>query len=270
MYENFYGFKERPFNMTPDPKFFFPSSKHSEALDSLTYAINERKGFVVITGEIGAGKTTVCRTLLSRLEPNTKIALITNTYVTAKEMLMAILDEFGVEYKHTSKGRLLSRLNEFLIDQLSKNTNLVLIIDEAQNLTPSVLEEIRMISNLETETEKLIQIILMGQPQLKEKLALPRLEQLRQRIVVHYHISPLNKEEMVEYIEHRLKIASTNGFDYFTPNAMDLIYRFSKGTPRLVNIICDSALLSGYVYEAKQIDEKIMGEAISEAPFSKL
>ncbi|MDP1853795.1 MAG: XrtA-associated ATPase [Candidatus Omnitrophota bacterium] len=270
MYENFYGFKESPFNMTPDPKFFFPSQKHTEALDSLTYAINERKGFVVITGEIGAGKTTVCRTLLNRLAANTKIALIINTYVTAKEMLMAILDEFGVEYKHTSKGRLLSRLNEFLIEQLSQNINLVLIIDEAQNLTPSVLEEIRMISNLETETEKLIQIILMGQPQLKEKLSLPRLEQLRQRIVVHYHINPLNKDEMVEYIEHRLKIATSNGFDFFTPAAMELIYRFSKGTPRLVNIICDSALLSGYVYEAKQIDEKIMSEAIKEAPFSKL
>lgn len=268
MYEDFYGFKEKPFNMTPDPKFFFPSAKHTEALDSLTYAVNERKGFVVITGEIGAGKTTVCRTLLSRLDPNTKVALITNTYVSAKELLMAILDEFGVEYNCASKGRLLSRLNEFLIEQLSQNINVVLIVDEAQNLTPSVLEEIRMISNLETETEKLIQIVLMGQPQLKKKLSLPRLEQLRQRIVVHYHLSPLTQEETNEYIRHRLKLASNNGSEYFTPSAVELIYRFSKGTPRLVNLICDSAFLSGYVYEAKLIDEKIMGETIKEAPFS--
>ncbi|MEK6715298.1 MAG: AAA family ATPase [Candidatus Omnitrophota bacterium] len=268
MYEKFYGFKEKPFNITPDPKFFFPSSKHSEALDSLIYAINERKGFVAITGEIGAGKTTVCRALLNKLDPNTKTALITNTYVNAKELLMSILDDFGVDYKPASKARLLSRLNEFLVEQLSQNMNVVLIIDEAQNLTPSVLEEIRMISNLETETEKLIQIILMGQPQLKKKLQLESLTQLRQRIAVHYHIYPLSKEEMVGYIRHRLTIASNNGFDFFTDEALGLIYGFSKGVPRLVNLICDSALLSGYVYEAKQIDAKIMEETIKEAPFS--
>lgn len=268
MYENFYRLKEKPFNMTPDPKFFFPSAKHTEALDSLIYAISERKGFVVITGEIGAGKTTVCRTLLSKLEPNTKVALITNTYVNAKELLMGILDEFGIEYKPASKARLLAKLNAFLIEQLSKNINVVLIIDEAQNLSPSVLEEVRMISNLETETEKLIQIVLMGQPQLRKKLSLERLEQLRQRIVVHYHLSPLNKEETNEYVQHRLKLASANGADFFTTEALGLIYNFSKGIPRLVNLICDSALLSGYVSEAKQINEEIMAEVIKEAPFS--
>lgn len=270
MYEKFYGFKEKPFNITPDPKFFFPSTKHTEALDSLIYAINERKGFVAITGEIGAGKTTICRTLLNKLDPNTKIALVTNTYVNAKELLMSILDDFGVEYKPSSKARMLMRLNEFLIEQLAQNMNVVLIIDEAQNLTPSVLEEIRMISNLETETEKLIQIILMGQPQLKKKLKLESLTQLRQRIVVHYHIYPLSKEEMVEYIRHRLRIASNNGFDFFTDEALGLIYGFSKGVPRLVNLICDSALLAGYATDSKQINEKLMQEVIEEAPFAEI
>ena len=270
MYENFYGLKEKPFNMTPDPKFFFPSVKHNEALDSLIYAINQRKGFVVITGEIGAGKTTVCRTLLNRLDSNTKVALITNTYVNAKELLMNILDEFSVEYKPMSKGRLLAKLNEFLIEQLANDVNVVLIIDEAQNLTPSVLEEIRMISNLETETDKLIQIVLMGQPQLKKKLKLERLEQLRQRIVVHYHIYPLTREEMADYITHRLRVVSNNGFDFFTKEAVEQVYNFSKGTPRLVNLICDSALLSGYVSETKEINEEMMSAVIREAPFSNL
>jgi len=266
MYENYYGLKEKPFNMTPDPKFFFASVKHNEALDSLIYAIGERKGFVVITGEIGAGKTTICRTLLNKLASNTKTALITNTFVNAKELLMNILDEFDIEYKPASKGRLLAILNNFLIEQLSRNVNVALIIDEAQNLTPAVLEEIRMISNLETEREKLIQIVLMGQPQLIKKLTLPRLEQLRQRIIVHYHLNPLNKEETFDYIKHRLKLTSNNGADFFTDEALELIYQFSRGTPRLVNLICDSALLSGYAQDIKQIDDSLMKEVISESP----
>ncbi|MEW6074713.1 MAG: AAA family ATPase [Candidatus Omnitrophota bacterium] len=264
MYEKFYGFSEKPFNTTPDSKFFYPSAKHTEALNSLIYAINEKKGFVVITGEIGAGKTTVCRATLNKLEPNTKVALITNTNLTCKELIAQILEEFEVEYKPGTKQKLLSQLNHYLIRQLAADINLVLIIDEAQNLSSKVLEEVRMLSNLETEKEKLIQIILLGQPQLKTKLQNPKLEQFQQRISVYYHIPGLTKEETRDYIFHRLKLVSSNGVDIFSPKAMDMIYAYSRGIPRLINLVCDSALLSGYVYEISKITEKIIHEVISE------
>jgi len=265
MYEKFFSFTEKPFNTTPDSKFFFPSVKHLEALNSLRYAIDERKGFVVITGEIGAGKTTVCRTLLNQLDINTKVGLVTNTHLTKRELLATILDEFEIEYKSGSKQKLLSLLNQYLIKQLAQDMNIVLIIDEAQNLTPSVLEEVRMLSNLETEKEKLIQIILMGQPQLKAKLENPKLEQFKQRIAVYYHLESLSKDETQEYISHRLKLASSNGtLEIFDKTAIDLIYAYSRGVPRLINLVCDSALLSGYVLDTKQITEKIIADVIKE------
>lgn len=268
MYEKFYGFSEKPFNITPDSKFFFPSAKHAEALNSLIYAINERKGFVVITGEIGAGKTTVCRTLLNKLDINTRVALITNTHLTAKELIAEILEEFEIEHNGGTKQKLLSHLNGFLIRQLTQDTNVVLIIDEAQNLTPKVLEEVRMLSNIETEKEKLIQIILLGQPQLRAKLEDPKLEQFKQRITVYYHLRELTKEEAGEYIMHRMKLVSTNGVaDIFDRQALDLIYAHSRGIPRLINLVCDSALLSGYIYDTKSITEKIIGNVIQERDF---
>jgi general secretion pathway protein A len=269
MYEKFYGFTEKPFNTTPDSKFFFPSAKHTEALNSLIYAINERKGFVVVTGEIGAGKTTVCRTMLNKLENNTQVAIITNTHLTCRELIAQILEEFDVDYKPGTKQKLLSQLNAYLIKQLAANINMVLIIDEAQNLTPTVLEEVRMLSNLETEKEKLIQIILLGQPNLKAKLQNPRLEQFHQRIALHYHLIGLTKDETQEYILHRLKLASSNGIDIFTPKALDLVFDYSRGIPRLINLICDSALLSGYVEETKRITESIICEVAKERDFSQ-
>jgi len=269
MYEKFYGFSEKPFNTTPDSKFFFSSSKHLEALNSLRYAIDERKGFVVITGEIGAGKTTVCRTLINILDLNTKVAIITNTHLTPKELIAEILDEFEVEYKPGTKQKLLSQLNHYLIRQLANDVNMVLIIDEAQNLTSKTLEEVRMLSNLETEKEKLIQIILLGQPQLKAKLENANLEQFRQRIAVYYHLSSLSREETREYILHRLKLVTSNGYaDIFLPEAIDLIYTYSRGIPRLINLISDSALLSGYVYETRQITEQIIKEVAKERSFN--
>ncbi len=270
MYYKFYGFKEAPFNMTPNSRFFFESAKHVEALSTLVYAIESRKGFVVITGEIGSGKTTVCRALLNRLDSTTQTALITNTHIGGKDLLNTILEDLDVEYASGSKARLLSQLNQYLIEQLRNDRNVVLIIDEAQNLKTAVLEEVRMLSNLETENEKLIQIILLGQPELKKKLAMPRLEQLRQRIAVYYHLTPLSEEDTQKYIRYRLKIASATGRTYFTDKAMDMIYQFSQGVPRLVNQVCDSALLNGFIYEKDIVDENLMHEVIQESPVSQI
>ncbi|MBF0483986.1 MAG: AAA family ATPase [Candidatus Omnitrophica bacterium] len=273
MYLNFYGFKEMPFNMTPDSRYFFESAKHTEALSTLLYAIQSRKGFVVVTGDIGSGKTTVCRTVLSRLDhKNVKTALITNTHISGRDLLTTLLEELGIESPsaHPSKARLLSALNTFLIEQLRQDVNVVLIVDEAQNLKSAVLEEIRMLSNLETENEKLIQIILMGQPELKQKLALSNLEQLRQRIAVFFNLTPLSYEDIQHYIKHRLKIASGSDREYFSEGALDRICRFTKGVPRLINQICDSALLNGFIYEKLLVDEKLMEEVIQESPTMQL
>jgi general secretion pathway protein A len=270
MYNKFYGLKESPFNLTPNSRFFFASHKHTEALDSLIYAIDQRKGFVVITGEIGSGKTTVCRTLLSKLDRHTQIALITNTHLSGKDLLMTILEEFEIDFIPGSKSKLLSQLNAYLIDQMQRDNNVVLIIDEAQNLKPSVLEEIRMLSNLETETEKLIQIILMGQPELKQKLALNSLEQLRQRVAVYFHLSPLSLEETQEYIRYRLRVASGIDREYFSAGALTAIHEYSKGVPRIINQLCDNALLTGYVSEVPLIDETTIKEVIRESPMHQL
>lgn len=264
MYEQYYRFTDKPFNMTPDSKFFYASPKHEEALNCLLLAISERNGFVVITGEIGSGKTTVCRTLLNRLDPAIKVALILNTHLGKKELITSILEDLDIEYKSTSKTHLLTALNKYLVKQASNDVNVVLIIDEAQNLTPSVLEEIRMLSNLETEKEKVIQIILIGQPELKKKLALPRLEQFSQRVVLHYHIEPLSYDETANYIKHRLMKAGNAAADIFTQGAVDEIYKFSKGVPRLINLACHNALISGLVSESQYITVDIAREALKE------
>lgn len=266
MYEKFYGFKENPFTITPDPKFFFPSPKHTEVLDSLIYTVTERRGFAVITGEIGSGKTTVCRTLVSRLNAGTKVAMITNTHLTPKQLLTSVLEDLGIIYDGGTKSNLLLRLKRFLIEQLSFGFNVVLIVDEAQNLGIKVLEEIRMLSNFETEKKKMIQIVFTGQPGLKDKLELKELAQLRQRINVQYHISPLNRADTEKYINHRLRIASLKPDKVveFIPEAIDEIYAYTCGIPRLINMVCNHALLIGYVTEDKQITPQIIKEAIEE------
>ena len=265
MYEKFYGFSEKPFSVTPDTKYFFPSEKHKEALDSLLYAIRERKGFAVITGEIGSGKTTVWHTLLHHLGAETKIALITNPRLTPKQMIMAILDDLEVSFREQwSKVRLLSELNRYLLEQASLGFNVVLVIDEAQNLNVTALEEVRLLSNLETEKEKLLQIILMGQPELRQVLSLQALKQLRQRIVVYYHIFALEKDEAKCYIQHRLKISGGNGSVIFQDSAFDSIYFFSGGIPRKINTVCDRALLTGFIRGEKGIDSDIIDEVAKE------
>lgn len=264
MYTKFFGLREKPFNVTPDPHFLFYSKKHKEAFSYLIYGIQERKGFLEITGEIGTGKTTLCRAFLNQLDKETKTAFILNSNLSALQFLQAIVEEFGIRPAKRDKGTLLSELNKFLIEQFSLGCNVVLIIDEAQNLRASLLEQIRMLSNLETEKEKLFQIVLVGQPQLRDKLNSPNLKQLRQRIGIRYHILPLDREETEQYIDHRLTVAGNNNSISFTKDAIDEIYSYSEGVPRLINIVCDKSLLLGYVLETKVITGNIVEKSIME------
>lgn len=265
MYTNFYNLKENPFNVTSDPNFLFMSKAHKEALSFLIYGIQQRKGFLEITGEIGTGKTTLCKALLNKLDKKIKTALVINPDLSELQLLESIAEDFGIEIpKKSTKLMIFRLLNKFLIHQLYLGNNVVLIIDEAQNLKSSLLEQIRLLSNLETEKEKLIQIALVGQPQLRDKLNSPSLTQLRQRISVRYHIMPLQKEEIRDYIQHRLSVAGSNGQINFLDEAMDEIYKFSEGVPRLINMVCDRALLFGFVLENKNINLDIVKRGIAE------
>ncbi len=264
MYEKKYNFTLTPFNMTPDSRFFYASQKHEEALYRLLVAINQRNGFAVVTGEIGSGKTTICRTLLHKIEPTTKIALVLNTHLSKKELVTTILDDLGIEYKSNSKTHLMGALNKFLIEMAARDKNVVILIDEAQNLTPSVLEEVRMLSNLETEQEKLLQILLVGQPELRTKLAQPKLEQFSQRIVVYYHLEPLDRAETEAYMHHRMQVAGCENKELFSKDAFDEIYRYSSGTPRLINLAAHNALINGIVHDASVVTGAIVSEAITD------
>ncbi|MCM8761505.1 MAG: XrtA-associated ATPase [Candidatus Omnitrophica bacterium] len=264
MYREFFGLKEKPFNITSDPNFLYLSRVHREAFSHLLYGIKERKGFLEITGEVGAGKTTLCRALLSKLDKNTKSAFIFNSTLPEMQLLQAILEDYGLVVEGRSKVSLLKQLNRFLIEELTKGNNVILIIDEAQNLKPSILEEIRMLSNLETDKEKLFQIILVGQPELKNKLNSPGLRQLRQRIAVRFHITALAKDEVGEYIYHRLNVAGSSGQIVFAPDAVECIHRFSGGIPRLINMVCDKAMLTAYVKETRTITLPIVEKSIQE------
>jgi len=264
MYCEFYGLKEKPFNVTADPAFFFLSRRHKEALSHMVYGIHQRKGILVITGEIGTGKTTLCRVLLNSLDRKIKSAFILNPNFSSLELLHIIVEDFGIAPKRKSKVFLISDLNKFLLKESQQSHNVVLIIDESQNLDPEQLEQIRLLSNLETAKEKLLQIILVGQPELKEKLGLPNLKQLNQRIAVKYHILPLDQDEVLDYINHRLKVAGSNENIEFTKDAVEKIYGYSKGVPRIINIVCDRALLAAFVEEKKDIGSPIIKQCLKE------
>ena len=265
MYKEFFGLREKPFSVTSDPNFLFLSRIHKEAFSHLLYGIRERKGFLEITGEIGAGKTTLCRALLNQLDTNTKTAFILNSTLPESQLLKAILADFGIPTdRKNNKLVLLKMLNDFLLNELTLGHNVVLIIDEAQNLRPKVLEEIRMLSNLETEKEKLFQIVLVGQPELKNKLDSPELYQLRQRIAVRFHITPLAKDEVDKYIYHRLTVAGSKGDIRFADDAIDALYEYSHGIPRLINLVCDRAMLLAYVMESRDITLPIITRSIRE------
>jgi len=248
MYKEYYGLKEMPFNITPDPHFLFFSPSHQEAIQHLRYGIAEKKGFIVLTGEVGCGKTTLCRYLLEEIEGRPiETALILNPRVSETQLLQAILSELGVEHIRQSRQECLEQLNALLLQRISEGRDIVVIIDESQNMSFQALEHIRLLSNLETNTQKLLQIILIGQPELKVKLQHKSLRQLRQRILVHYDLKPLSREEMEQYIRYRLIIAGANGRPEFTRAAMKRIYRHTGGVPRLINNLCDKALLSAYI-----------------------
>lgn len=265
MYCEFYGLAEQPFNLTPDSKFLYLSRRHQEALAALVYGLENRKGFICLTGEIGSGKTTLYRTLLAQLDrAKYRVAVVLNSFLSDVEILQTINEEFGLPAKSESKKELLGELNEFLVRQFHAGVTVVLIVDESQNLRPETLEQIRMISNLETETDKLIQIVLVGQPQLQRTLALPELEQLAQRITVRHHVTPLSEEEVGEYIRHRLRVARARVEVKFEPRAVRLIVHYSKGVPRRINVICDRCLLVGYVMSRHTIDGDMVETAVRE------
>lgn len=265
MYCEFYGLTERPFNLTPDTDFLYPSRAHKEVLSHLLYGINSRRGFILVTGEVGAGKTTLCRVLLGQLDERIRVAFVLNSFLTEFELLRSINHDLGLPTKGRTKMDLLEDLNAYLLEENRRGNNVVIIIDEAQNLSFGVLEQIRMLSNLETEKEKLLQIVLVGQPELKAKLATKRLRQLSQRITVRYHLTPLTREDMRNYIYYRLQVAGSRGDIAFTSGALDEIYYLSGGVPRLINGLCDRALMVGYVRGARRITRSMVCRAGAEA-----
>ncbi|WP_243373084.1 AAA family ATPase [Geotalea sp. SG265] len=268
MYLEYYGFREKPFSITPNPRFIFLSKNHQEAFAHLLYGVNSRCGFIQLTGEVGTGKTTVLRTFLNRLdEDGYRTALIFNPCLSSEELLRTINRDFAISHDGLTRAQLLEVLNAFLLEQREAGRIVILVIDEAQNLAPEVLEQIRLISNLETETEKLIQIVLAGQPELDKLLGRTELRQLKQRILVRYHLLPMDFDDTFGYAEHRLELAS--GGVIFSNQAMKRVFRYSRGIPRLINIVCDRALLVGFGDGSREITGRMAGTAIAELDTSR-
>jgi general secretion pathway protein A len=270
MYEEYYGFTEKPFSLTPDPKYLYKSETHANAFDLLQYAIVRREGFVVVTGDIGTGKTTLCRAILQQLDRRTFTALVLNPFISEEDLLKTVLQDFGVvsreEVKRgrlagVSKQDLIDTLNEFLLSLQPLGARAVLIIDEAQNLPLQVLEQIRILSNLETEKEKLLQIVLVGQLNLQGVLRAPNMRQLDQRVSIRYELRPLTRDECAAYVAHRLAIAGGSATVSFTTRALDLVHRFTEGTPRLINLLCDRSLLGGFSERTSRITPELVTRA---------
>jgi general secretion pathway protein A len=264
MYTEFYGLREKPFSIVPDPSFLYPSSKHRAALTYLEYGLMDRIDFILLTGEIGSGKTTLIKQLLTKIESDIEVAVIFNTNVSSEDLLELILCEFELEPPIRSKVGYLDTLNQFLIREYGKGKRVVLIVDEAQNLSQEALEEIRMLSNLHTGKDSLIQIVLVGQPSLGTRLRDPSLAQLYQRIAVSYHIASLGFDETREYIVYRLKTAGAEQEDLFTDEAVERIFQASGGIPRTINILCDGALVYGYADQLKTIDADVIEHVLAD------
>ncbi len=269
MYTEFFGLSAKPFELLPNPKFLYLSKGHRKALSYLQYGVQEHAGFTLLTGEVGSGKTTLVRDIINKISSDTTLAMIFNTRVDSQQLIGMINDDFGLEAEGKDKVALLRELNDFLLAECSSGRQPIIIIDEAQNLSADALEEIRMLSNLEADNFKLVQIILVGQPELKQIIAKPSLRQLRQRISISCHLNPLNREETEEYIFHRLATVGNRDCVAFMDGVFDMIYRFSGGIPRLINLICDFLLLSAFVEETRDIDLELVKDAVNELSFEE-
>jgi general secretion pathway protein A len=267
MYETFFNLRIKPFELVPDPSFIYLSKSHKRAVTFLDYGIRARAGFILLTGEVGSGKTTIIRDLLNKRHEELVLAKVFNTRVTSEQLLAMINDDFGLQTQGKDKVTLIRDLNEFLVDQYARGNQPVLIIDEAQNLAEELLEEVRMLSNLETSDSKLLQIILVGQPELRTILSAPSLRQLRQRISINCHLQSLSRLETERYIMHRLEIAGNAAAVEFPSESYDIVFRFSKGIPRLINIICDFLMLSAFAEEMKVISVDMAREVIGDLDF---
>jgi general secretion pathway protein A len=266
MYEDYYGFVEKPFSLTPDPKFLYKSESHANAFELLQYGIRRREGFIVVTGDIGTGKTTMCRAVLEQMDRRTFTALVLNPFLGEEDLLRAILQDFGVVSREemrrgrlagVTKQELIETLNDFLLSLLPLGAAAVLIIDEAQNLPRPVLEQIRILSNLETDKDKLLQIVLVGQLNLRDVLRSPELRQLDQRVSIRYSLRPLTREETAAYVQHRLAIAG-GSIVSFSPRALHAVHRITGGIPRLINLLCDRALLGAYSERTPRVTPEIV------------
>ena len=266
MYLTFFGLHEKPFAITPDPRYLYLSERHAEALAHLLYGINEAGGFVQLTGEVGTGKTTIVRSLLAQTPKNAEIALILNPKMTASEFLLTICEELGIGVPDSALGsrkELVDILSHYLLRAHASGHRVVLVVDEAQNLSPEVLEQVRLLTNLETNTQKLLQIILIGQPELRELLARNELRQLAQRITGRYHLNPLSHDESAAYVRHRLRVAGATT-DIFAPQALNAVFRLSQGVPRVINVICDRALLGAYSLDRHRVTAALVRNAAAE------
>ncbi|MEW6115750.1 MAG: XrtA/PEP-CTERM system-associated ATPase [Nitrospirota bacterium] len=266
MYTTFFNLTCKPFQLTPDPEFLFMSKGHKKALNYLTYGISDSNtGFILVTGEVGTGKTTLLRQLINEVRgEEVKFARIDNTKVTSEQLMAMINEDFGLDAKGKNKTQLLSELTDFLIQEFGRGKRPMMIIDEAQNLSPDMLEEVRLLSNLETDKAKLLQILLVGQPELRKTLALPELRQLRQRITISCHLLPLTREETEAYIFHRLEVAGNRQALSFDEGVIERIHAFSKGTPRLINIICDFIMLSAFIEKTTTVSTSLVQELIGQ------
>src|ERR1700730_9066548 len=266
MYLSFFGLHEKPFAITPDPRYLYLSERHAEALAHLLYGINEAGGFVQLTGEVGTGKTTIVRSLLAQTPKNAEIALILNPRMTAPEFLLTICEELGIGVQNSAPGSLkdlVDILSYYLLHAHAAGKRVVLVVDEAQNLSPDVLEQVRLLTNLETNTQKLLQIILIGQPELRELLSRNELRQLAQRITGRYHLNQLSREETTAYVRHRLRVAGATT-DIFAPAALNEVFRLSQGVPRVINVICDRALLGAYSLDRHRVTATLVRNAAAE------
>ena len=265
MYEAYFGLRELPFSLTPDPRFLWLSETHREGLATLYYGVTRRKGFVLLTGEVGTGKTTLLRTVLREIAADIEVALVMNTAdLTPVDLLKLIAAEYKLRGSFQTKADYIVALNRFLLERLRAGLNTVLIIDEAQNLKMKALEEVRLLSNLETESEKLLQIVLTGQPELRDMLAAPSLRQLRQRIALEHHIEALRPNEVASYLEHRVSAAGGRFEEIFAPGADDTFYAFSQGCPRLINLLADRSLLSAYSQEVRPVPAALLQQKAKE------